>query len=288
MGGGQSTIQEVETIMEQYVSTRAELSASNTCNQDVSLDFEGADIKNCAVKVTNKCSAMASADMDTIAQALQEATLTSEQKQVVEGIATTVEVQDASQDSRTKLISHLRSTCKADAENTMNQNVPISFKGAKLDCTDDPSQGNIEVYQYGDATANCVIRQFIEMAQKHEVKNKQENEKEGLFSTGWLIAAGICLLLVIVIYFLVKKAMAPPERQRRYEAAKGRYREARGDIGRRYESVMHAYQQKGKERMAQAEKMADRQLERMGIKPRKKKRAPPKRILGPEIPVQEV
>lgn len=198
MGNGSSTTQKIHNIISTNASVDAVSSARVNCTQDIVVNWEYG--KNCPLSFNQKCYSMANASLDTVISALQSADLDKESKQVVDGLATGMNVDVSNQDIRQEVLNTLHARCKAEAESNVVQRK--EFNLGIMDCTemDEPL---IELYNYGDAGADCVVKTIVDSAQKSTSSATTDQLVEGLKLPD--IGESIVMIIGAVILMAVMK-----------------------------------------------------------------------------------
>ena len=122
-------------------------------------------------------------------QALMEAELDAEAEQYVEGLALAMNVNVNSSNIKQEVINKLKAQCEVTA--TTNPEQIYEFDGIKCINSDWPLP---EVRQYGDATADCLVKQLVQNSLDAEAKTKVTQKNIGLNPA----AVAPCLLPILV------------------------------------------------------------------------------------------
>lgn len=197
MGNASSTTQKIHNIISTNATVDAIASERVNCTQDVVVNWEYG--KNCPLSFNQECYAMANASLDTVISALQNAELDKESKQAIDGLALGLNVDVANQDIRQEVLNTLHAKCKAEAESNVVQRK--EFNLGIMDCTD-MDEPLIELYNYGDAGADCVVKTIVDNAQKSKSSAEADQLLEGLKlpdsreSLMMILGAAIILALV--------------------------------------------------------------------------------------------
>lgn len=205
MGNGQSTSQKLTQIMSNYLEAHTDVKATNTCTQEIQVDFEGAYIKNCpgGVTVTQDCVAHADATMDTVLTALSSANLDSESKQVAEGLALSMQISVTDNEMISKVLNELRANCQSNANNVMTDRSTYNFKNTKIDCE---GKGFVlDVMQYADAEASCVVKQIVDAVQQNQLSSVTDQYNKGLSIPDMGACLGVLALLFLAPMLLPKQ-----------------------------------------------------------------------------------
>lgn len=181
MGNVQTTHQKIEQMIQNELEATGTATTSQDCTQDVTILSQGAIYIGCGgIKLDQTCNAYAEVDMNTVAMALQNATLSSEAEQIMEGIAINQNISETDQDMRSEVISKLKANCEANTDNVLTQTKTIDLRNTIFDCTENPDAYQVHVTQYGDAQANCVVKQLVDAAQANTVTSKTLQDNKGL------------------------------------------------------------------------------------------------------------
>jgi hypothetical protein len=206
-----STISRIEQEVENQLEITGSPTAKVDCQQKLKVTVgETGLLKNCSIVQEQDCRAYADADINTLMSALQTMELDNETEQQFEGLVlggANVNVND--QDLKTSVLNSLRATCEAEAEVDKLQEQEIVINGT-FDCT---GGKELRVTQFGDAQANCVMKQIVEAQQDTEVSNSLKQTLEGID----LAACGGVLVAVLGLFFIggvIKSQMkGKPRRQ---------------------------------------------------------------------------
>lgn len=199
MGNGQSTSQRIEQIIQNYSKADAESTATAECTQDITVDSRGAVNINCnGIKIEQRCNAVSNASLDTVVKALQSAKLDSEAQQHAEGVALSLSISKTDNDMVSKTLNQLVANCRSNAESVADQTHYYDFRDMLWDCTANPgSSFLLEVTQYNDADAACVVKQIVALGQKNESKALTKQKTIGLTLPDFgAIIAVLALLLM--------------------------------------------------------------------------------------------
>ena len=190
MGNANTTIQTVDNIVANYTEVNAEATALAECKQTVTV--KNATLENCngGTIGAQTCKARANATIDVMTQALMEAELDAEAEQYVEGLALAMNVNVNSSNIKQEVINKLKAQCEVTA--TTNPEQIYEFEGIKCINSDWPLP---EVRQYGDATADCLVKQLVQNSLDAEAKTKVTQKNIGLNPAA---VAASCLLPILV------------------------------------------------------------------------------------------
>merc|ERR1712050_181150 len=108
------------------------------------MEINAEKLVNCPITLEQECYSMANASLDTVISALQNAELDKDVKQEV--------------------LNTLNAKCKAEAETNLTQRPVVNIDL----CDGSP----IELYQYGDAGADCVVKTIVDSTQESESTSK--------------------------------------------------------------------------------------------------------------------
>lgn len=194
MGNANTTIQKVHNIISNHATVDAVATSRINCTQD--LEINTIKLKNCPITLRQECFSMANASLDTVIAALQDAELDKESKQVVDGLATGLNVDVSSQDLRQEVINSLYATCKAEAEANLVQRPVVNVDL----CDGSP----IKLFQYGDVGADCVVKTIVDNAQASKTTNSTDQMVDGFdipmpdSGTSFLMLMGVGVLLAVM------------------------------------------------------------------------------------------
>ena len=87
----------------------------------------------------------------------------------VEGLALAMNIDTNVQNTREQVLNALKAKCESLSEAELKGIYKINFKGVETDCGGGPLPVPQPV-QYGDATADCVVKQIVDTRQKTELK----------------------------------------------------------------------------------------------------------------------
>lgn len=198
MGNSQSTSQKVSQIIENYTQANAMASSSNQCDQEITVDLRDAAIINCGgAEMKQQCSSSSNATLDTILKALQSATLDSESTQAAEGLALSVNVSKNDNNMRAKTLNQLVANCHSNANNVMVQRNHYDMRGLLMDCTENPDANVLNITQYGDATASCVVKQIVDSQQQNTGTSKTSQKNIGLKLPDIGACIGVIALIIL-------------------------------------------------------------------------------------------
>lgn len=210
-----STISRIEQAVENQLEITGSPTAKVDCQQKIKVTVgERGLLKNCSIVQEQDCRAYASADINTLMSALQTMGLDNETEQQFEGLVlggANVNVND--QDLKTSVLNSLKATCEAEGTTDKLQDQEIVINGT-YDCT---GGNEIRLTQFGDATANCVMKQIVEAQQDTQVKNKLTQTLEGidLAACGGVLI-GLAFLGVIGAFIKSQMKGKPRGRSRGY------------------------------------------------------------------------
>ena len=170
MGNASSTTQKIHNIISTNASVDAVATARINCVQDI--EINAVRLKNCPIVLRQECYSMSNASLDTVIAALQSADLDKESKQAIDGLATGMNVDVSNQDIRQEVLNTLHAKCKAEAESNLVQRPVVNVDS----CDGSP----IQLFQYGDAGADCVIKTIVDSVQKSKSSATTDQLLEGL------------------------------------------------------------------------------------------------------------
>lgn len=189
MGNASSTTQKIHNIIATNANVDAVATARVNCAQD--LEVNAVKLTNCPIVLRQECYSMANASLDTVIAALQSADLDKESKQVLDGLALGMNVDVSNQDIRQEVLNTLHAKCKAEAETNVVQRPVVNIDL----CDGSP----IQLFQYGDAGADCVVKTIVDSAQKSTSKAKSDQLLEGLklpdSAESFMMAIGAAIIL---------------------------------------------------------------------------------------------
>ena len=199
MGNGSSTSQKVEQIIQNYTEANAVSLATSECTQKVTVDAPGAFITGCngGFVVKQNCSAVSNASLDTVVKALQSATIDAETEQAATGLALAANVSVTDTDMVSKTVNKLVANCKSNANAVADQVHHYNFAGMIMDCTSDPDANIINITQYNNADAACVVKQIVDAGQTNVATSKTKQTNTGI----GLPACGACLGVIALVIF---------------------------------------------------------------------------------------
>ena len=199
MGNGNSTSQKIQQIIENYTEANAIANAITECSQEITIDARDASFMNCSkgLQIGQECSAMSNASLDTVVKALQSATLDTESTQVAKGIATAVNVNKDDQDMVSKTLNTLKANCQSNSHGVLSQVHHYDLSGTVIDCGD---KGGfvLNVTQYGDDEASCVVKQIVDSQQKNTAKATNLQKNIGLQLPDTSACLGVIALVILV------------------------------------------------------------------------------------------
>ena len=171
LGGNKAvTTQKIHNIISSHVGVDAAAISRVNCTQN--LEVEIVHATNCPIVNRQECYAMANASLDTVISALQSAELDAELEQAIDGLSLSKNTTVTNQENRQETLNNLKAACRAEAEANPNQRMTV-----KIDvCNGSP----IEQYQYGDAAADCVVKNIVDSAQKSNSSAQTKQENKGL------------------------------------------------------------------------------------------------------------
>ncbi len=198
MGNVQTTHQKIEQMIQNELEATGTATATQDCTQeDVTILSQGAIYIGCGgIKVDQTCTAYSEVDMNTVAMALQNATLGSEAEQIMEGIAINQNISNTKQDMRSEVINTLKANCDANTDNVLTQTKNIDLRNSIFDCTENPDAYQVHVTQYGDAQANCVVKQIVDAAQSNTATAETLQDNKGLSLPDFGACFGVLALML--------------------------------------------------------------------------------------------
>jgi|APSaa5957512622_1039677.scaffolds.fasta_scaffold06198_5 hypothetical protein len=204
MGNGNSTSQKITQIIENYTEANAIANSTTACTQEITVDARGATILNCpgGFQIAQECSAMSDASLDTVVKALQNATLDTESTQAAEGIAMAVNVNVDDKDMVSKTLNKLKANCQSNAHGVFSQVNHYDLSGTVIDCGDNPDGFVLNITQYGDAEASCVVKQIVDSQQKNSASSKNLQKNIGLKLPDFGACIGVIALVILVPMFM--------------------------------------------------------------------------------------
>lgn len=200
MGNAQTTYQKLDTIIETYSSEQSISNVYQTCEQKLNLDMRGANVVNCPNGITldQDCRVNVTVTLDTLIQALQNATLDSEAEQVAKGVAVAHNVSTTRQDMLTATLTELEKKCKQDVDQYTLQDLRIDMRGANIDC----ASGQIMYFkQYTDASVNCVLKTIVDVQQEVKATAITRQENIGLGFVDFAACFGIIAVIAAAMLF---------------------------------------------------------------------------------------
>uniref|UniRef100_A0A6C0IYC1 Uncharacterized protein n=1 Tax=viral metagenome TaxID=1070528 RepID=A0A6C0IYC1_9ZZZZ len=199
MGNSQSTSQKIAQIIENYTEATAESNASASCTQNISVDFSGSLITGgCSgIQLNQVCSSASNASLDTVVKALQSATLDSESTQTAEGLAVSANVSKTDNNMITKTLNSLVANCKSNANSVASQSHIYLMRNMVIDCSENPDANIINVSQYNDADAACVVKQIVDSQQQNSASAKTTQENIGLGFPDFGACLGVIALVIL-------------------------------------------------------------------------------------------
>lgn len=208
MGNASSTTQRIHNIIATNAGVDAVAAARINCVQDMEINAE--KLVNCPITLEQECYSMANASLDTVISALQNAELDKDVKQAVDGLALSMNVDVTNQDVRQEVLNTLNAKCKAEAETNLTQRPVVNIDL----CDGSP----IELYQYGDAGADCVVKTIVDSTQESESTSKTDQLLEGLDflgsgSSALMMAAVVAVALIgsgVIPKYMKTKARTKP------------------------------------------------------------------------------
>ena len=215
MGNVQATHQKIENIIESTVTATATASATNTCSQNITVNLA---YTNCpgGIQVKQKCTAYANASMEAIVQALANADLDNDTKQKVDGLAASMNISTTDQDTRQKILSTMTSTCTSTAGNTVTKtdtyNLGVVECNGNTGGIDGKGGTVLNITQFADADANCLVKQLVDAIADAETTNKNDQLLEGLKLPD-LAACGLVLFMLIAAAIVIPLAMKGSRRR---------------------------------------------------------------------------
>lgn len=200
MGNSQSTSQKIEQIIENYIDANSIATATSQCYQDVQIDLSGSTIKNCSggIQIKQNCSAVSNASVDTVVMALQSATLDSESQQVAEGLAMQMNVSTSDNDMLSKTVNTLVANCQSNTNGVADQTHIYNMKNMFIDCSETPDAKVLDVTQYNDAEAACIVKQIVDVEHDNWAKSTNNQKNIGLKLPDFAACIGALALIMII------------------------------------------------------------------------------------------
>jgi hypothetical protein len=211
MGNVNKVQQKIEQTVENHLDSTGHATAETDCNQEVVIEFDGVDLRNCSTLVEQNCKAKSAISMTNMLEAVQDTTWKGENKQVAKGIAFQVNSSSTKSDSITKAINKIKKKCSSKSYAEAFQTVKLSYKNMTIDCSENPDAILQNIRQYGSTEANCMMSQILKNYQKYESEIKNDQENKGLELGGSII-----LLLVAAAGIFMIKFKSGGGRERNY------------------------------------------------------------------------
>ena len=197
MGNVQTTHQKIEQMIQNELEATGRATVTQDCTQDVTILSSGAVYLNCnGFRIDQTCTSYAEVDMNTVAMALQNASLSSEAEQIMEGIAINQNISNTDQDMRSEIINTLKANCDASNDNVLTQTDHIDLRNSIFDCTENPGAHQVHITQYGDAQANCVVKQLVDAAQSNTATAQTLQDNKGLTLPDFGACLGVLALVI--------------------------------------------------------------------------------------------
>lgn len=150
---------------------------------------------NCSFTQSQTCTSHSQVDMNTALLALQEAELTSTQKQKMKGIALSMNISKSHKKIKEEIINKLKIKCESNATSEANQTDVFDLKNTTWDCT---KSGNIlNKTQYVDARSACVVNTLLDNIQYSKLDDTITQDNEG-----WTLTSSISTLVLLLIVAL--------------------------------------------------------------------------------------
>lgn len=190
MGNASSTKQKIHNIIATNAEAGADAETEALCVNDPVITTD--HMINCSILVQQTCKSMSNASMDIIIAALAKAEVTQEVKQAVDGLATGANVDVSDQDLKNEVINTLNSKCRALAQTKAIQRPVFNF--GYVDCTK-MTNPMLEVSQYGDAGADCVVSTLVDAAVDATAKSKKDQLVEGFDPLSFLKSDNMLMMI---------------------------------------------------------------------------------------------
>ena len=220
MGNAQTTIQTIDQIVVNHTEAEAIAKASASCSVTYEIDMEGAKITNCSgFESMQECKSRSEASIDVMMKALLQADLSKESEQHVEGLALAMNIDTNVQNTREQVLNALKAKCESLSEAELKGIYKVNFKGVETDCGGLPLPVPQPV-QYGDATADCVVKQIVDTQQKTTVKSKSKQTNIG-FKLSDLAAPCMGIMLVFLAWPMIKEQLSGQKKNANRGANRG-------------------------------------------------------------------